>query len=63
MADNKIIAAKVQVDTDAATKDMLKLKGTVEDLKKEFKAAAAGSDEQLAAYKRLKAAEEDLAKA
>jgi len=63
MADNKIIAASVQVDTDAATKNMLKLKGTVEDLRKEFKAAAAGSDEQLAAYKRLKAAEDELAKA
>ena len=63
MADNKIIAATVQVDTDAATKNMLKLKGTVEDLKKEFKNAAAGSDEQVAAYKKLKAAEDDLAKA
>lgn len=63
MADNKIIAASVQVDTEAATKNMLKLKGTVEDLKKEFKNTAAGSDEQLAALKRLKAAEDDLAKA
>lgn len=62
MADNNIIAASVQVDTDAATKNMLKLKGTVEDLRKEFKNAAAGSDEQLAALKKLNAAEQDLAK-
>jgi hypothetical protein len=63
MADEKVIAASVQIDTDAATKNMLKLKGTVEDLKKEFKNAAAGSDEQLAALKKLTAAEEELAKA
>lgn len=63
MADTKIIAASVQVDTDAATKNMLKLKGTVEDLRKEFKKTAAGSDEQLAALKKLTAAEQDLAKA
>lgn len=62
MADNKIIATSVQVDTDAAQKNVLKLKGNVEDLKKEFKAAAAGTDEQLAALKKLQAAEEDLAK-
>lgn len=63
MADQKIIAATVQIDTDAATKNMLKLKGTVEDLRKEFKKTEAGSDEQLAAYKKLAAAEEELAKA
>src|ERR1044072_1802116 len=63
MADEKVIAASVQIDTDAATKNMLKLKGTVEDLKKEFKNAAAGSDEQLAALKKLTAAEQELAKA
>lgn len=62
MADNKVIAATVQVNTDEATKNMLKLKGTVEDLRKEFKNTAAGSDEQLAALKRLQAAEQDLAK-
>jgi len=63
MADEKVIAASVQIDTDAATKNMLKLKGTVEDLKKEFKNAAAGSDEQLAALKKLTAAEQELTKA
>jgi hypothetical protein len=64
MADEKVIvAASVQMDTDAATKNMLKLKGTVEDLRKEFKKAEAGSDEQLAALKKLTAAEHDLAKA
>lgn len=62
MADNKIVALTAQVDTDAAQKNVLKLKGNVEDLKKEFKAAAAGTDEQLAALKKLQAAEEDLAK-
>lgn len=63
MSDNKVIAASVKVDVDAAQKNVLKLKGTVEDLKKEFKAAAAGSDEQLAALKKLQAAEQDLTKA
>jgi hypothetical protein len=63
MADEKIIAASVQVDTDAATKNVLKLQGNVDDLRKAFKAAAAGSDEQLAALKKLKAGEEELAKA
>jgi len=63
MADKKVIAVSVQVDTDAAQKNVLKLKGNVEELKKEFKAAAAGSDEQLAALKRLQAAEQDLTKA
>lgn len=63
MADNKVIAASVQVNTDEAVKNMLKLKGTVEDLKKEFKNSAAGSEEQLAAFKKLQVAEQDLAKA
>lgn len=63
MSDNKIIAGTVQLDTDAATKNMLKLKGTIEDLRKEVKNAADGSDEQLTAYKKLKAAEDELAKA
>lgn len=63
MADTQIIAATVQVDTDAAQKNVLKLTGDVAGLRKEFKAAAAGSDEQLAALKRLQAAEQDLAKA
>lgn len=63
MADEKVIAAKIQVDTDAAQKNVLKLKGTVEDLKKEFKKAEAGSEEQLAALKKLTAAEQELAKA
>lgn len=63
MADNKIVAATVQVNTDDAIKNVLKLQGTVADLKKEFKNAKAGSDEQLAALKKLQAAEQDLAKA
>ena len=63
MSDTQIIAASLSVNSDEAIKNVLKLKGTVEDLKKEFKNAQAGSDEQLAALKKLKAAEEDLAKA
>lgn len=63
MADEKIIAASIQVDTDAAQKNMLKLKGTVEDLKKEFKKTQAGTDEQVAALKALTAAEKELATA
>lgn len=63
MADTKVIAAKVQVDTDEAQKNVLKLQGNVNDLKKAFKDSAAGSDEQLAALKKLKAAEKELADA
>lgn len=63
MADNKVIAATVQVDTDAAQKNVLKLTGNVDDLRKAFKKAQAGSDEQVAALKALTAAEEELAKA
>ena len=61
MADSKvIIAATITADTDAATKSMLKLKGTIADLRKEFKNAQAGSDEQVAALKKLQAAEAQL---
>lgn len=63
MADTQIIAANLTVNTDEAVKNYLKLQGTVADLKKEFNKAQAGSDEQLAALKKLKTAEEDLAKA
>lgn len=63
MADTQIIAANLTVNTDEAQKNYLKLKGTVADLKKEFNNAKAGSDEQLAALKKLKTAEEDLTKA
>src|SRR6266516_3132140 len=63
MSDTQIIAASLTVNSDDAVKNVLKLKGTVEDLKKEFKNAQAGSDEQIAALKKLKTAEEDLAKA
>lgn len=62
MADTKIIAASLTANTDEAVKNVLKLKGTVEELRKEFKKAEAGSDEQLAALKKLNAAEQDLAK-
>jgi hypothetical protein len=63
MGDNKIIAATVQVDTDAAQKNVLKLTGDVDNLRKAFKKAEAGSDEQVAALKALTAAEEELLKA
>lgn len=61
--NNQIIAASLTVNSEEAVKNVLKLKGTVEELKKEFKNSKAGSDEQLEALKKLKAAEEDLAKA
>lgn len=63
MADTQIIAANLTVNTEEAVKNYLKLKGTVEDVRKEFNKAQAGSDEQIAALKKLKGAEEDLAKA
>lgn len=62
MSDTQIIAASLSVNPDEAIKNMLKLKGTIADLKKEIKDAKDGSDEQVAAFKKLKAAEEDLAK-
>lgn len=61
--NNQIIAASLTVNSDEAVKNVLKLKGTVEDLRKELKNTQAGSDEQVAAFKKLKTAEEDLAKA
>ncbi len=61
--NNQIIAASLTVNSEEAVKNVLKLKGTVEDLRKEFKKTQAGSDEQLEALKKLKTAEEDLTKA
>ncbi len=61
--NNQIIAASLTVNSEEAVKNVLKLKGTVEELKKEFKNSKAGSDEQFAALQKLKAAEEDLTKA
>jgi hypothetical protein len=63
MADTQIIAASLSVNSDEAIKNVLKLKGTVEDLRKEFKKAEVGTDAQVAALKALKTAEEELAKA
>lgn len=63
MADTQIIAANLTVNTEEAVKNYLKLKGTVADLTKEFNKAQSGSDEQIAVLKKLKNAEEDLAKA
>lgn len=63
MADEKVIAASLTVDPDAAVKGMLKAKQAVEEYKKELKNAKEGTIEQVAAFKKLKAAEEDLAKA
>jgi hypothetical protein len=63
MGDTQIIAASLSVNSEEAIKNMLKLKGTVADLKKELAGAKAGSEEQVAAFKKLKTAEEDLAKA
>jgi hypothetical protein len=63
MADEKVIAASLTVDPDAAVKGMLKAKQAVEEYKKELKNAKEGTIEQVAAFKKLKAAEEDLTKA
>jgi hypothetical protein len=63
MSDTQIIAAQLTANMDDAVKNVLKLKGTVADLRKEFKNAQAGSDEQVAALKKLQTAEADLAKA
>ena len=61
MADsNQVIAASLQFNTDEAVKNALRLKGEVENLRKEFNKAEAGSDAQLAALKKLNAAEADL---
>lgn len=62
MADT-IIAASLTVNPDDAVKAMLKAKNSVEEYKKELKNAKEGTDEQVAAFKKLKSAEEDLAKA
>lgn len=63
MSDAQVIAASLTVNTDDAVKNVLKLTDTVADLKKELKNAKAGSEEQVAAFKKLKTAEEELAKA
>ncbi len=60
---DKIIAATLKVDTDAAQKNVLKLNGEIAEYKKQVKDANAGSDEQLAAFKKLKAAQDELGQA
>lgn len=59
----QIVAASLQVETDKAIKDVLKYKAAVAESRKEVANAVAGSEEQVAAYKKLKAAEDDLVKA
>ena len=60
--NDQIIAASLKVDSDDAVKNVLKLKGEVVNLRKAFKDAEAGSDAQLAALKKLNAAEAELTK-
>jgi len=61
MAD-KVIAVKLTADTEDAAKNVLKLQGIVATLRAEFKKAQAGSDEQIAALKKLQVAEAELTK-
>lgn len=60
MAEKKIVAASLNLDLDAAIKDTLKLKDEIKGLNETIKKAQAGSDEQVAAYKRLGAAQKEL---
>jgi len=56
MAETNVnIGAKITVDSDAAIKQTLLLKDNIKNLSTEFKQAKAGSDEQVAAYKKLTA--------
>lgn len=63
MSEKKVIAASLSVDTEAAQKNVLALNNKIADLRKELKASTAGTDEQFQAFKKLKAAEEELTKA
>jgi len=61
MAETNVnIGAKITVDSDAAIKQTLLLKDNIKNLSTEFKQAKAGSDEQVAAYKKLTAAQNEL---
>lgn len=66
MADsNQIIGATIQVDSASvkeASKSTADLKANIKDLKKQFDAQKTGSAEQVEAYKKLKTAQDDLAK-
>jgi hypothetical protein len=63
MPENQIIAASLRVDSDDAVKNVLRLKGEVAALQKEFNSAEAGSDVQLKAFKKLKSAQDELGNA
>lgn len=58
----KIIAASLSLDTGNSGKSISDLKTSVKDLTKEFESAKAGSDDQAAAFKKLKDAQDQLAK-
>ena len=59
MADIEV-KGKINIDADAALKQTLLLKDNIKELSKEFKSAKAGSDEQVAALKKLEAAQKEL---
>lgn len=63
MAEEIKVIGSVSVETAAAAKNVLALKDNVENLKKEFKDSAKGSDEQAAAFVKLNKAQGDLKKA
>lgn len=63
--NNQIVAASLQVDSASvkdASKSTLELKNNIKDLRAQYDAQKAGSAEQVEAYKKLKAAQDDLAK-
>lgn len=62
MADNKIIAATVQVDTAASTKSMNELNTAIKESKKALGEAKIGSNEYKEAQSQLKKQEDELAK-
>jgi hypothetical protein len=63
MAEKQIVAATVSVETQAAQRNVLDLNNKVSDLKKELAGAQKGSDEQFAAFQKLKGAQDELGKA
>lgn len=65
MSDNQVIGATLKVDSAsavAASKSVVDLKSNIKDLQKAFEQTKGGTQEQVTAYKNLKAAQDDLAK-
>lgn len=63
--NNTVIGASIQIESGsvvAASKSTAELKSNIKDLKKQFEDQKAGTAEQVEAYKKLKSAQDDLAK-